>query len=213
MSHPNRLTLATGKTFLAMTVIRQAMAHGKTVFAFLSHDLSSSTSALSVIHSLLFQLALDDRDLRALLCQSSRQNLSNDLRVATELFRNLVDFVGSVYIVIDGVDEIGDVERGRLLEQLILVARECVGTKILISCRPEVDIKARLDPTFESITVDHRNSGSIQAFVTRRMKQWFRNRDLLAQDEVKIEALLAPLAANAKGCRNSIDLFPVIDGN
>ena len=175
------------------------MAHGRTIFAFLSHDLSKNTSALSIIHSLLFQLTLDDHTLQALLCQSTRKNLSNDLGVAAELFRKFLSCVGPVYIVIDGIDEIGEVERGRFLGQLLLTAKECEGTRILISSRPEVDIKACLDPDFDSIPIDHRNSGSIQAFVTRRTKQWFHRRGFLQEHQAEIEGLLAPLASKAKG--------------
>lgn len=188
-----------GKTFLAGTVIHKAKTSGRTIFAFLSHVFCSSTSALSILHSLLFQLASDDDDLQAALSHSSRENLKNSITVAVSLLTTLLNGAGPVYIIIDGVDEIDEVERGRLLRQLLDLSKNCVETKILISCRPEADIKTILDSASASIRVDDRNAGSIQAFVNRQSQRWFQTRNFLPEERNDIERLLAPLAANAKG--------------
>lgn len=188
-----------GKTFLAGTVINQAKPVGRAIFAFLSHVHSSSTSALSILHSLVFQLASDDDDLQAALCQSSRKNLENSITVAVSLLTTLLNGAGPVYIIIDGVDEIDEVERGRLLRQLLDLSKDCEETKILISCRPEADITTILGSASASIRVDNRNASSIQAFVNRQSHRWFQARNFLPDDRADIERLLAPVAANAKG--------------
>ncbi|MCJ1267692.1 hypothetical protein MMC22_007578 [Lobaria immixta] len=188
-----------GKTFLAGTIIDQAKTAGRVIFAFLSHVHSSSTSALSILHSLIFQLASDDDDLQAALCQSSRKNLENSITVAVSLLTTLLNGAGPVYIIIDGVDEIDEVERGRLLRQLLDLSKDCEETKILISCRPEADITTILSSASASIRVDNRNASSIQAFVNRQSHRWFQARNFLPNDRADIERLLAPVAANAKG--------------
>lgn len=189
--------MLTGKTFLAGTVIQKAKTAGRVIFAFLSHY--GSTSALSILHSLVFQLASNDDDLKAALYQSTRENLKNSITVAVSLLTTLLNSAGPVYIIIDGVDEIDETERGRLLRQFLDLSKNCEETKILISCRPEADIESILGPTSTSIRVDNRNAGSIQAFVNRQSHEWFQARDFFPDDRADIERLLAPVAANAKG--------------
>ena len=52
--------LYTGKTFLLGTIVNHAMTISPTAFVFLDHDhnISSHTSALTVAHSFIFQLAI-----------------------------------------------------------------------------------------------------------------------------------------------------------
>lgn len=189
----------TGKTFLAGIVIEKAKTVGRTIFAFLSHVHCSSTSALSILQSLIFQLADNEDDLQVALCQSSRKDFENNITVATNLLIRLLDCAGPVYIIIDGVDEMDKVERGRLLRQLLDLSKNCVETKILISCRNEADITSILDPISESVRVDKRNASSIQAFVNRQSNEWFQTRNFHSNERADIERLLAPVAANAKG--------------
>ena len=188
-----------GKTFLSGTIIDKSKSLGRTLFAFLSYAYSSSTSALLILHSLIFQLASDSDDLQAVLCQSSRENLKNNINVAVGLLSTLVECAGPVYIIVDGVDEIGEIERGRLLNRLLDLSENCRETKILISSRLEDDITAILNSKAAAIRVDNRNAGSIQAFVTRRTQNWFRHSNFLPEARSEIEGLLAPLASNAKG--------------
>lgn len=188
-----------GKTFLAGIVINKAKTAGRAIFAFLSHDVSGSTSALSILHSLIFQLTFDDDDLQAALSQSSRENLKNSIAVAVGLLTTLLNCAGPVYIIIDGVDEIDEVERERLLRHLIDLSKNCEEAKILISCRPDADIKQILDSAAISIRVDNRNAGGIQAFINRQSQRWFQIRNFLPDERADIERLLAPIAANAKG--------------
>lgn len=202
------LTLLLGKTFLVATAIRHVMKYGCTIFAYLSHTLSSKTSALSIIVSLIFQLAQADYDLQVNLCQLNRENLKNDLSVGEDLLKNLLQCAGPVYIVIDGVDEVDKIERERLLEKLLAVSNACQNVMILIASRSEDDIATILErtdpsepqnPVFGSIRIDNRNSGSIQTFINHRAKEWFAERQFLGELKSGIEALLAPLAAKAKG--------------
>ncbi|KAH7305450.1 hypothetical protein B0I35DRAFT_362187 [Stachybotrys elegans] len=196
-----------GKTFLTAIAIRHATKYGKTIFAYLSYASNSTTSALSIFLSLIFQLTQDDHNLQSMLCRLGRKNLKNDLRVATELLQHLLNCAGIVFIILDGIDEITQVERGRLLRHLIQVTESCGDVRILISSRPEADITASLAPKFAAICVNDRNSGSIQAFVTHRAEEWLPTRGFLPQVEADIKALLAPLASSAKGMFLYAEIF------
>ena len=148
---------------------------------------------------MIVQLASDDNDLQAALSQSNRNNLNNSINVAASVLTTLLTCAGRVYIVIDGVDEIEDIERGRLLRQLLDLSKNCEETRILISCREEADIARILDSAVASICVNDCNASSIQAFVNRQSHAWFQTRNFHHDDRADIERLLAPVAANANG--------------
>ena len=191
------MTIRLGKTFLTGTVIKEVQTAGRAIFAFLSF--SSSTSALSILHSLIFQLVSDNDDLQAALSQSSRENLRHSIDIAVSLLTTLLNCAGPVYIIIDGVDETDEIERERLLRELLGLSKNCQETKILVSSRIEADIKKKLDSTTVSIRVDYCNAGNIQAFVNSESERLFEIWSFLQDERADIERLLAPVAANAKG--------------
>ena len=187
-----------GKTLLSTAVITESQNIGKVIYAFLSYKYSSSLSTLSIFHSLIFQLAACDEHLQELVCQSSKEALTNDIDVATELLKTLVGYAAPVYVVIDGLDEIQELERCRLLRHILGLSEVCDEVRILISSRNEVDIKQLLkDHT--TIRVDLQNAGSIQNFVNQWAQKWFSERNFHPEVRSEIEGLLAPLASHAKG--------------
>ncbi|KAH6876383.1 hypothetical protein B0T10DRAFT_198406 [Thelonectria olida] len=189
-----------GKTLLASTVIRhtQSLDRTCTLFAFLTYK-DSNTTALSVLHSLIFQLASDSLNLKTALCQSSKQNLRSSLEVAGGLLESLLKCAGVVHVVIDGIDEIGQFERSKLLKELLRLGDACDECRIIISSRAEADISAILKGRTTDIQVDQRNSGSIQAFVNRRMEEWFNKNCFIPETRNELRGFFAPLASRAKG--------------
>ena len=188
-----------GKTFLAGTVIDKCQSLGnRPIFVFLSHVHAASTSAVSIFHSLIFQLAQSTEDLQATLCQSSPENLKSNLHSAVSLFKSLLDCAGVTFLVVDGVDEIEKRQRELFLAELFKLSAECDTARILICSRLEDDIE-RILGTSRKIRVDQRNSGSIQAFVSRQSSTWIAKNDFLPHERSEIEALLAPIASKADG--------------
>ncbi|OBR03043.1 Nacht domain protein [Colletotrichum higginsianum IMI 349063] len=194
-----------GKTFLAATIINHAKAlkskvlgHNATLFVFLSYK-ESHTTALSVIHSLIFQLTDDSGTLQTALCQSSRQNMRSSLEVAVGLLESLLRCAGFTFIVVDGIDEIEEVERVALLKRLLQILKSCEGCRILLSSRPESDITAILKDHTVDIEVNKRNSGSVQAYVNNRMAEWFQVKAFDPEFQRGIEGSLAKLAHTANG--------------
>ncbi|KAN0108843.1 hypothetical protein V8E51_008585 [Hyaloscypha variabilis] len=188
-----------GKAYLSSTVVDHALSKGRTLFAFLSYKFSSSISALSIIHSLIFQLTSDDDDLQAILCQSASKELRRELKRAVELLTTLLTTTGPVFIVIDGIDEIDEIERRRLLQHLLELSNDCDDVKVLVCSRIEDDIDAILRGKAVKIRIDDRNAGSIQAFVSRQVQEWFLSRDFLSEARTEIQGLLAPLSSKANG--------------
>jgi len=153
---------------------------------------------------LIFQLTSEDENLQEVLCQSARDNLKNNFAVAAKLLQNLLSCAGSVRIIVDGVDEIDEVERGKLLRQLADLSESRQETHILISSRAEDDIAKILGPVSTTIRVDSRNSGSIQAFIDRWSRGWFATHDFAPEDKAEIVRLLAPLSSKAEGKPSSL---------
>src|SRR3569833_344648 len=138
-----------GKTFLAASVIREIQFTDteckRIVFAFLTHALTVSTTALSIILSLIFQLARDDHIdssghaaqeesiLQDFISGTSRAALTSDLGTAVDLLIKLLKASGPVHIVIDGLDEIDESERDQFLVRVLRVSESCQDARILIA--------------------------------------------------------------------------------
>jgi hypothetical protein len=99
----------------------------------------------------------------------------------------------------DGLDEITELERRMTLHTLLDILEHCDETKLLISSRLEDDITSILKDNAQTIRVDHNNAGCLQAYITSRTQQWLRDSHFNAQACSEVKALLAPLAAKAKG--------------
>jgi hypothetical protein len=110
------------------------------LFVFLSYKESSSISAISILHSLIFQLASEDRDLKIVLCdlfQSNRRDLKSNTQFAQGTLSKLLQCAEPTYIVMDGLDEITGPERQTTLHTLLDISKFCDKTKVLISSRIE----------------------------------------------------------------------------
>ncbi|SPO06913.1 related to NACHT domain protein [Cephalotrichum gorgonifer] len=191
-----------GKTFLAAGLVdelRSKSSAGRVIFTFLSHALRDTTSALSVIHSLIFQLTRDDSFLQDVVCEVSRGTLCSDLSAATDILIKLLPCSGRVHIIIDGLDEVDEKERVRLLEEMLRVSEKSDEARILVSCRAEHDLKALLQPRSTEIRVDTRNMDGIQAYVTDYYSRWFQSHDFDPEEKEEFVSLFSPIAGRAKG--------------
>ncbi|KAF5584313.1 Nacht domain-containing protein [Fusarium pseudoanthophilum] len=143
-----------GKTLLASSVIKhtQSLYGTHTVFAFLTY-LDTHISALSIINSLIFQLASTSLSFKTMLCQSDLQHLGNDFKVAATLFQTLIQSAGVVRVIIDGLDEIELAQRSRLIKELVRLSGECDECHILLTSRAESDISRDLGGMFLYVKV------------------------------------------------------------
>ncbi|KAL6408506.1 NACHT domain protein [Ilyonectria robusta] len=187
-----------GKTYLAASIVNASILLGRTLFVFLSYE-HKDTSAMSVIHSLIFQLARKDPNLQDMVRYSNRDPLEFDLTSAVNLLTNLIHGAGPVRIVIDGLDEIEQAERVRLLRQMLKVSSDCDEARVLICSRPEADITALLEKTSKPIRIDTQNTPIIHAFAMGRYHDWLQDHFLSPEDSTEIGGLISALAGQAKG--------------
>jgi hypothetical protein len=180
-------------------VVHDARNRGHSLFAFLSYKHSASVSAISVLHSLVFQLSADDAMLQAIVCQSSGESFRHDIEAAESVFKTLLISAGDVFLTIDGLDEIESFPRRQILKILLRLSSEVDGLRLLVSCRAEFDILNLLKGNCSSIRIDELNTGGIQAFITQRTSEWYEERDFFPEARQEIENLLAPLAKKSKG--------------
>lgn len=176
----------------------QSLDGTHTVFAFLTY-LDSHISALSILHSLIFQLASTSLSLKTMLCQSDLQHLGNDFNIAAALFQTLIQSAGVVRVIIDGLDETELTQRSRLIRELVRLGGECEDCHILLTSRAESDISCDLDGKTIDIQVDENNAGSIQVFINKTMGEWFKERDFVPDVQDQLRGWAAPLAFRAKG--------------
>ncbi|KAL4809144.1 hypothetical protein BDV18DRAFT_151222 [Aspergillus unguis] len=188
-----------GKTFLAGAAVDEARAHGHTAFAFLRHDSSSGTRALTVLNSLIFQLAGHQEDLQAAVIHLPLGHIKSDLKAGEALLKSLLDCTGTAYLVIDGIDETDEIERQHLLRTMCNLAQQCPDMRILLSSRQEADIQSILEPVSTSIRVDERNKESIKAFVDARRTELFNSSQFPETDRDEITSAFSHIPSKAKG--------------
>jgi hypothetical protein len=184
-------------------VVHEARNRGHSLFAFLSYNHSTNVSAISILHSLVFQLSADDPTLQSIVCQSSGENFRHDIEAAESVFKTLSDGAGNVFVTIDGLDEIESFPRRQILKIMLRLSSEVDGLRLMVSCRAEFDISNLLKGNCSSIRIDELNTGGIQSFITQRTSEWYEERDFFPEARQEIENLLAPLAKKSKGMADS----------
>lgn len=151
------------------------------------------------MHSLIFQLAERDDERVDVVCESMGEELKNDLTAARDLLKALILHAGSVFLIIDGVDEISKSERGRMVTDLLGLVKSCDGLRVIFSSRPEADLTRTLADTAVAIQVHDHNEQNIEWYVKGFAEKMFKDRGILRRDRDEIKKLLAPIARRAKG--------------
>lgn len=126
----------------------------------------------------------------------------SSLEFSVELFAALVKEAGYIFIVIDGVDEMAELERRLLLQALTGQLKACKGLKLLVSSRREQDIALALGNDVPSARVDHKNIGDIENYIEKQTDDWLPElRSYGADDSMCSEAklLLKSISSKAKG--------------
>src|SRR5271170_4265415 len=117
----------------SVVICRKRAAGFNVLFAFLRHDKPTCSSALKILHSLIFQVLLDNQPLQPIMHEAYTSNyrqIMSSLEFTAELLGDLVREVGPVFIVIDGVDEIPEPERWLLLKTLTGQLKACEDLKL-----------------------------------------------------------------------------------
>lgn len=184
------------------------------VFAFLKYQSRESISTLQLLHSFIWQMALDNEQLQGALISAYKREyrrLSSDLDFVKEIFCHFLDSMSTVFIVIDGLDEILQIERLQLLRTMSEILRTKSNTKLLISSRPEDDISKMILKEAQPIRVHDCNKRDIQAYVNRRASSLVSNANFVEPDLAQqISDSMKPIAAKSEGNQILFYLFPLV---
>ena len=141
------------------------------LYAFLTYDDIGGNTEAAVIRSLLYQLCRANQSLIPVAnkehdCRQSRSLLLNTWG---KLLEKLICGSQLVYIILDGLDECDEMERGRLLRTILGLWQNCSNLHVLVASRKEVDIHRVLGPKCETLIVEEKNRTDIERFVTRKI--------------------------------------------
>lgn len=165
---------------------------------FASYAQRDTSTAKSIFQSLMFQAGRSDITMQSILLGVDERELTSGTKPIITMFEKLMLCSGPSYIIIDGLDEIDELERGIVLQHVIAVTKACTTLKVLISGRPSEDIEGKLKKEAK-ITVHERNAGSIQSYVDQRTPKLLK---IFAEDpkaKSEIHGLLKCLGAESKG--------------
>jgi hypothetical protein len=168
------------------------------IYAFLSH-VHNRTSVISILHTILFQLAEENDDIKVMVNASDLKELQGSTDYTRNIVVNALKVQGSTYIVIDGLDEIGELDRQILLLKLCAIAVDEPEVKLLVSSRNDHHINQILQSKAQTINVDGRNESCIQTYVRMRSRRWFQEAQFDQTAESEIRKLLMPIGNKAKG--------------
>ena len=114
---------------------------------------------------------IDNKALRPVLAHTYENNyrkLTSSSEFLEDLLNDLSREMPTTYVIVDGVDEVADVERSFLLKSLMRLEN----LKLLISSRAEYEITLFLASQCETIKVHESNAQDISEYVDYRANNW-----------------------------------------
>lgn len=162
------------------------------LFIFLTYRDPDQSRALKVFQSLIFQLLFKQTSLQAVIREAHVKNhreLTGSDEFVQKLFLDLVRDQGTIYIVIDGLDEAVENDRLFLLKSLLGITAVCQDLKLFISCRNDHLLDRELNKCTQKIRVNQHNAGDISVYLaseeTLLIEQW---RELGADEVILAES-------------------------
>ncbi|KAI1378425.1 hypothetical protein F4677DRAFT_394594 [Hypoxylon crocopeplum] len=182
-----------GKTRLCANVVHHLREEGHNVaFAFLRHDTTAQNHPIRVLQSLIFQLLLEDESLQPVLHEQYTTNyrkLTGSVEFLQSILSNLVDNSGSVYIIVDGLDEVRSEESTILVKSLLGAVETTPHLKTLFSSRYERSISNMLKGKASAIRVHLHNAADIACYVEAETKSWLDNLRKRTKDQSAVSEL------------------------
>lgn len=186
-----------GKTFLASWIIGEAEKKGQALFVFCSYK--RALKPISVIHSLLFQLASEDETLQAVLTETKRRGLENNTKTATDILKKAIGTVKPTFVIVDGLDEVDEYEQKYILYTLQDILEGCPSMRLCLTSRMEDNIDKIVKEQCSRIRVDAKNFQSIQSYVKTRFEDWANESEFETELKSEIQEFVSPVADKAKG--------------
>ena len=141
---------------------------------------------------------IDNKALRPVLLHTYENNyrkLTSSSEFVEDLLETLLKESPTTYFVVDGVDEVAEIERPFLLKSLMNLQKS-QNLKLLISSRAEYDITLHLRSQCERLLVHESNSQDITDYVNHRINDWLSKvdpgLDLISSELRRLAKKIAP---------------------
>ena len=173
---------------------------------FFNHQSCQENYTLTTLHSFLFQLVMDNKALRPVLLYAYENNyrkLTSSSVIVEELLENILKESPPTYFVVDGVDEVAEMERSFLLKSLMKLQKS-QNLKLLISSRAEYDITLFLGSDCKRIQVHESNSQDIAGYVDHRINTWIPGLALDCESAADVRRLAKKIAPKSNGGRHTV---------
>lgn len=144
---------------------------------------------------------LDNKALQPVLLHTYENNyrkLTSSSDFVEYLLENLLKESPTTYFVVDGVDEVPEIERPFLLKSLLNLQKS-QNLKLLISSRAEYDISLRLRSQCERLLVHENNLQDITDYVDHRINDWLSGLDPGPEFIFELRRLAKKLAPKSGG--------------
>jgi len=178
------------------------IAASTVIYAFFTYSDQTKNPFLSAVHSFIYQVVLKKSELLPKLLESyaSLQKLRDNQEYALSILRKLLDHTGTVYMLVDGLDECSECDRRTLLPALLELQKKCSNLRILISSQSEADISKLLGKT-AVIQIGNKNHLDIESYVETQsiaLLDLFKVGHSTDQGR-ELKTMLNQIAANAEG--------------
>ncbi|KAK3898167.1 hypothetical protein C8A05DRAFT_38248 [Staphylotrichum tortipilum] len=161
-----------GKTYLTANIIRRLQqTNHPTLFAFLSHDQpQTKRDGPSILLSLLFQAVEADPSLKSMIPDPSWPDhatlLDRDYAFLRDSLCSVLLSMKPAFIVLDGLDEVGEAGWREVLGAVMEVKKKCKGVKVLVASRELEGVAGLLGGHgFATLRVDGQNEEDVEEFV------------------------------------------------
>ena len=172
------------------------------LFVFLSFQHPESASRISVLHSMIFQLLHEHRDLWPVLqkvynCDYRELQSFGDYN--QQLLSDLIQCIGVTYIVLDGLDEISEKERQVVLLGFLKMSAQCPDLKVMVSSRDENDISNLLQSKALALRIGLRNTKDIETYFNERTGDWLDTLEINDMTRSYLQDLMQDVPSRAEG--------------
>lgn len=113
--------------------------------------------------------------------------------------KNILKQLPTTYLVIDGLDEIPECDRPRLLRSFLELRDVQDNVKVLISSRAEQDIAMTLGSKVDLIRIHDGNSQDVQTYVDKRVDEMISNMCVDMDIKKEFQMLTESIGPNSKG--------------
>ena len=194
-----------GKTFLSSIIISTLQSDADRpyiAFAFLTHQSAKDNITQIVLHSFLFQLISENKDLRPTLAyhyEHNHRKLLSSNEFIRDLIKDILTTLPTAFFIVDGLDEVVENERLSLLASLQGLQKTAPNLKLLISSRAEYDIGASLGSQCYKKIVHQSNKQDIVSYVRTRTEKWLAEMSLPPEIVSSIRESAKNIASKSEG--------------